>query len=66
VDGFQDAEVRDGKPLRLRVTVPVKPWRAATETVSVPLLPRVICRVVGNSDREKSPGEVTVKVTLEE
>jgi hypothetical protein len=66
VDGLQVAEVRDGKPLTLRETIPAKPWSAATETVSVPLPPRVICRVVGESDIEKSPAELTINVTFAE
>jgi hypothetical protein len=66
VDELQVEEVRDGKPLTLRETFPVKPWSAATETVSVPLRPRVICRVVGESDREKSPTELTINVTFTE
>ena len=34
VEGFQDAEVRVGKPLKLRETVPVKPCSAETVMVS--------------------------------
>ncbi len=66
VDGFQDAEVRGGKPLKLRETVPVKPCSAETVTVSEPLLPCETCRVVGEADREKSPAELTFSVTFTE
>jgi hypothetical protein len=64
--GFQDAEVADGKPLMLNETAPVKPEVAVTVTVSAPLLPRAICNVVGEAEREKSPIEVTLNVTLTE
>jgi hypothetical protein len=66
VEGFQDAEVRAGKPVRLSETVPVKPWSAETVTVSEPLPPRGICSVVGEADRAKSPVELTFSVTLTE
>lgn len=64
VEGFQDAEVRAGKPLMLRETVPVNPESAETVTVSEPLPPRGICSTVGEAEREKSPGEVTFNVTF--
>ena len=64
--GFQDAEVRDGKLLTPKETAPVKPEIAVTVTVSVPLPPRAICNVVGEAEREKSPAEVTLSVTLTE
>src|SRR6266481_3157126 len=63
VDGFQEAEVRCGKPLRLRETVPLKPDSAVTVTVAFRLEPRGICRVVGEAKREKSPTGLTVIVT---
>lgn len=66
VDGFQDADVRAGKPLTLRETVPVKPETAVTVTVSEPLAPRAICSVVGEAESEKSPAEVTLNVELME
>lgn len=66
VEGFQDAEVRAGKLLRLRETVPVNPWSAETVTVSDLLLPRTICSVVGEAEREKSPPELTLNVTFAE
>lgn len=66
VDGFKDAEVRAGKPLRLIETVPVKPWSAETVTVSDPFPPREICNVVGEAERAKSPEELTLSVTLTE
>lgn len=66
VDGFQDAEVRAGKPLRLRETVPAKPWSVETVTVSDPFPPREICNVVGEADRAKSPAELTFSATLTE
>lgn len=59
VDGFQEAEVRAGRPLRLKETLPVKPWTAETVIVSEPLVPRGICKVALDSDSEKSPGELT-------
>jgi hypothetical protein len=66
VDGFQDAEVRAGKPLRLSDTVPVKPCSAETVTVSDPLPPREIGNVVGEAESAKSPAELTFNVTLTE
>ena len=66
VDGFHEAEVRCGKPLRLRETVPVNPCSAETVIVSDPLPPRGICRVVGEAEREKSPAELTFSVTFTE
>ena len=66
VDGFQDAEARAGKPLRLSVTVPVKPWSAEMATLSEPLPPREICNVVGEAESAKSPAELTLNVTLTE
>lgn len=66
VDGFQDADVRAGKPLTLRETVPVKPETAVTVTVSEPVPPREICNVVGEAERVKSPAEFTLNVTLTE
>lgn len=66
VDGFQDPEVRAGKPLTLRETAPVKPETAVTTTVSEPLPPRGICSVDGEAESEKSPAEVTLNVTLTE
>ena len=66
VDGFQDAEVRAGKPLKLRETVPVKPWSAEMATLSEPLPPREICKVVGEAESAKSPAELTLSVTLTE
>ena len=64
VEGFQAAEVRPGKPLKLRETVPVKPESAETVTVSEPIPPREICKVVGEAESEKSPGELTTSVTF--
>jgi len=64
VDGFQDAEVRPGKPLTLRDTVPVKPESAVTVTVSNPLAPRPICKVAGAAESAKSPAELTISVTF--
>lgn len=66
MDGFQDAEVRAGKPLTLRETVPAKPESAETVTVDDPLPPRGICSVVGETESAKSPVELTVNVTLTE
>lgn len=66
VDGFHDEEVREGKPPTLRVTVPVKPCSAVTLTVSEPVLPRPICSVVGDAEREKLPVDVIASVTLTE
>jgi len=63
---LQEAEVRCGKPLRLRETLPVNPCSAETVIVSDPLPPRGICRVVGEAESEKSPVELTLKVTLTE
>ena len=66
VEGLQDAEVRAGKPPRLRETALVKPWSAVTLTVSDLFPPREICNVVGEADRAKSPVELTFSVTLTE
>ena len=66
VEGLQDAEVRAGKPLRLRETVPVKPETAETVMVSDPLPPREIWRVVGEAESAKSPAELMISVTFAE
>jgi hypothetical protein len=66
VAGFQVAEVRPGRPLMLRETVPAKPWSAETVIVSEPLPPLEICNVAGESESEKSPAELTVNVTFTE
>ena len=66
VDGFQVAEVRAGKPLTLRETVPVKAESAVTVTLSDPLPPREICSVVGETDSAKSPAELMFSVTFAE
>lgn len=66
VDGFQDEEVRAGKPLTLRETVPVNPESAETATVSDPPLPRGICSVVGEAESAKSPVELTLNDTFTE
>jgi hypothetical protein len=66
VDELQVAEVRYGKPVTLRETVPVKPLSADTVTVSLLLVLRETDRVVGESESEKSPVEWTVNVTFTE
>jgi hypothetical protein len=66
VEELHEAEVRCGKPLKLRETVPVYPCSAETVIVSDLLPPRGICRVVGEAEREKSPAELTFSVTFTE
>jgi len=39
-DGLKLADVREGRPEALKLTVPVKPPDAAVVTVNLPLLPR--------------------------
>jgi hypothetical protein len=66
VAGFHVAEVRAGRPLRLRETVPAKPWSAVTVIVSEPFPPRETCKVAGESEREKSAAELMLNVTFTE
>jgi len=63
---LHDPEARDGTPLTLNETVPLNPCTADTVTVSVPVEPREICRVVGEAESAKSPVEVTINVTFTE
>jgi hypothetical protein len=61
-----DAEMREGTPLTLNETVPLNPCTADTVTVSVPFVPRAICKVVGEAESVKSPEEATINVTFTE
>ena len=66
VDGLKLALARDGNPVALNVTVPLKPLIAATVAVYVVLDPREIVREAGVAEIEKSGGlvEVTTSVTV--
>ena len=66
VDGLHVAEARTGRPARVSEIVPVKPCSAETVTLSERLPPRGTCSVVGEAEREKSPPELTLNVTLME
>jgi len=64
--GLNDAVARDGKPLALRLTLPLNPLTDDTVTVYVVEFPRVTEREAGDAEIEKSGGlsEFTVSVTL--
>jgi hypothetical protein len=51
--GEKEAEVRDGTPLTLKLTEPVKPFCGLTVTAYVMRPPRVTVWVEGNALREK-------------
>jgi hypothetical protein len=55
-----------GRPLQLRLTVPVNPFRAPIVSVEVPELPAVTGMLVGLAEKLKSGVVVTVMVTAVE
>jgi hypothetical protein len=62
--GLKFAVAPEGRPLAASVTVPAKPLRAATVAVNAPLLPAVTLCDAGVTDRPKSAGLTTVRLTF--
>jgi len=62
--GLRPAVMPPGRPLTVKSTVPLKPFREPTEIVLLPLLPCATVRLVGEADSEKFGAAVTVSVML--
>ena len=64
VAGLKLAVAPAGRPAAVRVTVPVKPLRALTVAVNVPLLPAVTLCDAGVAAKPKSAALTTVRLTF--
>jgi hypothetical protein len=58
--GLNEAVTPLGSPEAEKLTSPVKPFWGVMVIVLVPLIPCVMLRLVGDAERAKSPGTVTV------
>src|SRR5256885_6020415 len=63
LDGLNVAVTPDGNPEADRLTLPVKPFKAVTEIVLVPLEPWVTVTLAGEADNEKSGGTTGLAIT---
>jgi len=66
VVGVKLVDVREGAPLAVKLTVPVKPFCAPTVTVYVAVPPRLIVTLAGVAVSVKLAGAVTTSVTVVE
>jgi len=64
--GLNEAVTPEGKPEADKVTLPLKPFRALTEMVLVPVAPCVKVRLLGEAESVKFGGGLTVRESVVE